>query len=185
MAKNPFSQKAKKKKKRKPNPFSERAKDNKPKVKLQDIKPESVDGVVGIQIQKPSEDDTWEYRKFKKREREGKESDKHDTTIDGVKICHVREHEGFWTIDAINGDETARFDNHIGSWVLEIRAGRLWREPVLWLRSALHARWHQELERQDRDPYQVGQPKIQRDKEGKKKTKQLRLKQFGAKGDKR
>jgi len=59
----------------------------------------------------------------------------------------VREHDGFWTIEVINGDVTYRFDNRHG-WLLDL--GDSYTEPKPWLKQLIIERWYSELKRQGR-----------------------------------
>lgn len=111
-------------------------------------------GVVGVAIPEPRETtNVWEARAIAKRATRAKESDKEDSTIDGVRICHVREHDGFWTIEVINGELTCRFDNRHG-WLLDL--GDHFKEPARWLKPLLIDRWYRELKRQNRSAPHFG-----------------------------
>lgn len=139
---NPFSAK-KKAKEKKVNPFG-----RKKPVKTTGLEP-GPDGVIGIQVVDEEPKNPWAKTKFKARIKAGVESDKHDYLIDGLRICHVREHDGFWTIDVVNNDVTVRFDNkRIKPWAITTSQG--WREPAAFLVPILQERWYQELHRQGR-----------------------------------
>lgn len=140
---NPFSAK-KKAKEKKANPFGRK----KPVEKTDEITP-GPDGMYGIQIPADESSNPWTRKKAKARTRAGVESDKQDYVVDGLRICHVREHDGFWTIEVVNNDETVRFDNKtIHPWGLTL--GDRAKEPAPFLVPILQERWYQELHRQGR-----------------------------------
>lgn len=108
----------------------------------------TVDGIVGIKLPEPEPTtDPWRAKQLKKRVAQHAASDKQDKTIEGVRVCHVREHDGYWTIEVINGDITYRFDNRHG-WLLDL--GDSFTEPKPWLKQVIVERWYSELKRQGR-----------------------------------
>jgi hypothetical protein len=156
-----------------PNPFTQKAKGRKKTSALAKIKAKKQQAdeptFYGIEIPPPDLSNPWAKKKHKAQQKTWAESDKHDFTHEGVRICHVREHDGFWTIDVINNDVTYRFDNRGGTWKIQEREDR-WREPKPWLKQALHTRWLQEIKRQGRHRGYLMRDEVER-KDNKKEDK--------------
>jgi hypothetical protein len=54
-------------------------------------------------------------------------SAKRDFSREGIKYTNVRDHGGYWTIDAVNGDKIYTFHNKYSAWF--VQAGRGMVEP--------------------------------------------------------
>jgi hypothetical protein len=164
-----------------PNPFTTKAKVKK-KGKLAQLRVKKKNGSSpevpkfrGIQIDEPNLDElgTWERQRYKKRLRVWAESDKQDYTVEGLRLCHVREHDGYWTIDVVNGDYTVRFDNRYGSWMIHSNGfGHGSQEAHPRVVYLVHTRWLTELKRQGREvPYMMrDQAEKKQDKRDKDKA---------------
>lgn len=142
------------------NPFVKKATAKKGKLALlrekqkKKVKAPEAPKFLGMEIVEPDLDElsTWERQKFKRLEKVGAASDKEDYTSEGLRFCHVREHDGFWSVDVVNGDVTIRFDNRAGSWMVHVDDKRIKEFPTLVF--GVHNRWLLELKRQGRrTPY--------------------------------
>jgi hypothetical protein len=72
-------------------------------------------------------------------------SAKADFSRAGLRYCNVRDHDGWWTIDVVNGDQIVTFNNKAGSWLAPRGAGFV--EPLRDVAFALQDRYISELKR--------------------------------------
>lgn len=112
------------------------------------------DKLIGLPLPEPDLSNPWAKKKAKARAAHGAKSDKDDVTLDGLRYCNVREHDGYWTIDVVNGRTTYRFSNRFGSWMIPTEGTHdkpeRMTEAKVEVTMRVHARWLKELKRQGR-----------------------------------
>jgi hypothetical protein len=77
---------------------------------------------------------------------ERKASSKNDFQVGGIRFHNCRQHDGYWTVDVSNGDETITFHNRFKAWFANVpgRDGYM-KEPVRDIVFHIHERWLAEL----------------------------------------
>lgn len=143
---NPWNGKAKKSSIAKPKKFNSRKRE----LTIDDYR--KADGIIGVEIPEETADGNWaDKAKIAKRKKAAAASDKEDFTEGGIKYQHVREHDGFWTVEVSDGNNIYRFDNRKG-WMCELIAGEAYNGGGREIYQGVIRRWYQELRRQKRRP---------------------------------